>query len=186
MAGDPAVTAALGLGGNIGDVAGAFLQALGRLANTSGVGRLRASSVYRTPPWGKMDQPDFLNMAALVETILPPRALLALCLDIERDLGRRRLERWGPRTLDIDILIYGEATIDEPDLKIPHPRAAERAFVLAPLAEVAPHLRVGGREVGQWLAAADRAGVEIDAGASGRVRDGLRASAPSVIRTDER
>jgi 2-amino-4-hydroxy-6-hydroxymethyldihydropteridine diphosphokinase len=173
VAGDPAVTAALGLGGNIGDVAGAFLQALGRLADAPGVGRLRASSVYRTPPWGKVDQPDFLNMAALVETTLPPRALLALCLDIERDLGRRRLERWGPRTLDLDLLTYGEATIGEPDLEIPHPRLTERAFVLAPLAEVAPHLRVGGQEIGQWLAAADRAGVEVDVAASAKLRDGL-------------
>ena len=73
-------------------------------------------------------------------------------------MGRRRIERWGPRTLDIDILTYGEATIDEPDLKIPHPRIAERAFVLAPLAEIAPHLRIGGREIAQWLALADRDG----------------------------
>jgi 2-amino-4-hydroxy-6-hydroxymethyldihydropteridine diphosphokinase len=167
------VEAALGLGGNIGDVAAAFVDAFRRLAEAPGVRLARASSVYRTPPWGKLDQPDFLNMAALVETTLPARALLALCLDIERAMGRRRLERWGPRTLDIDILTYGEATIDEPDLKVPHPRLAERAFVLAPLAEIAPHLRIAGREIAQWLALADRTGVEVDPEASARVRSTL-------------
>ena len=114
-------------------------------------------------------------MAALIETSLPARALLALCLDVERAMGRRRLERWGPRTIDIDILIYGEARIDEPDLTIPHPRLCERAFALAPLAEIAPRLRVAGREVGRLLAAADRAGIEVDAEASARVRGAIAA-----------
>ena len=113
------------------------------------------SSVYRTPPWGKLDQPDFLNMAALVETTLPARALLALCLEVERGLGRERRERWGPRLIDIDILTYGEATIDEPDLKVPHPRLTERAFALAPLAEIAPRLD-GRRPDGRGLADARR------------------------------
>ena len=109
-------------------------------------------------------------MAALVETTLPARALLRLCLDMERAIGRRRVERWGPRTIDIDILTYGEATIDEPDAETPHPRLAERAFALAPLAEIAPNLRFGGREVAHWLAAVDRGGIEIDAAASARLR----------------
>ncbi len=178
MAPDRAMEAALGLGGNIGDVAAAFVDAFRRLGEAPGVRLARASSVYRTPPWGKLAQPPCLNMAALVETTLPARALLALCLDIERAMGRRRLERWGPRTLDIDILTYGEASIDEPDLKVPHPRIAERAFVLAPLAEIAPHLRIAGQEVAQWLALADRAGIDIDAHASGRVRDGLARGTP--------
>ncbi|MGD1038451.1 MAG: 2-amino-4-hydroxy-6-hydroxymethyldihydropteridine diphosphokinase [Roseiarcus sp.] len=173
MADDPSVEAFLGLGGNIGDVAAAFVDALGRLADAPGVKLARASSVYRTPPWGKVDQPSFLNMAALVETTLPARALLALCLDIERAMGRRRLERWGPRTLDIDVLTYGGTAIDEADVKIPHPHIAERAFVLAPLAEIAPHLRIGGREVREWLALADRAGIEVDAEASARARAAL-------------
>ncbi len=176
MAHDPAVEAYLGLGGNFGDVAAAFADALGRLADAPGVKLLRASSVYRTPPWGKRDQPSFLNMAALIETTLPARALLALCLDIERAMGRRRIERWGPRTLDVDILTYGEATIDEPDLKIPHPRIAERAFVLAPLAEIAPHLRIGCQEIAQWLALADRAGVDIEPQASATVRAASRVA----------
>ena len=133
----------------------------------------RASSIYLTPPWGKLDQPSFLNMAALVETNLPARALLALCLEIEQEMGRRRLERWGPRTLDIDILTYGAATIDEPDLKAPHPRIAERAFVLAPLAEIAPDLRIADQEISRLLALVDRSGVEVEPEATARVRAAL-------------
>ena len=169
------VEAALGLGGNIGDVTEAFIAALTRLAEAPGVTLRRASSVYATPPWGKLDQPPFLNMAAIVVTSLPAPALLALCLDIERGMGRQRLERWGPRTLDIDILTYGDAAIDAPDLKVPHPRMTERAFVLAPLAEIAPHLRIAGRDVEGWLALADRAGIEIDGQQSERLRNALDA-----------
>ena len=112
MSAEAGVVAALGLGGNVGDVAGAFVEALAGLGSAQGVNLAALSSVYRTPPWGKLDQPDFLNMAAVLETNLPARALLALCLDVERGLGRERIERWGPRLIDIDILTYGEATID--------------------------------------------------------------------------
>jgi 2-amino-4-hydroxy-6-hydroxymethyldihydropteridine diphosphokinase len=167
---EPTVVASLGLGGNVGDVAAAFVAALRALAAAPGVRLTALSSVYRTPPWGKRDQPDFLNMAALIATALPPRELLARCLDAERALGRQRLERWGPRTIDLDILTYGEATIDEPELKIPHPRLAERAFALAPLAEIAPRLRFGGREVADWLGATAQAGIDIDAAASSILR----------------
>ena len=168
MSAEAGVVAALGLGGNVGDVADAFVEALARLASARGVRLGALSSVYRTPPWGKLDQPDFLNMAGLVETTLTARALLALCLGVERGLGRERRERWGPRLIDIDILTYGEATIDEPDLKVPHPRLAERAFALAPLAEIAPNLIVGGRTVADWLTRVDRVGIEIDAATSVR------------------
>ncbi len=169
MSAEAGVVAALGLGGNVGDVAGAFVEALARLGSAQGVTLTALSSVYRTPPWGKLDQPDFLNMAALVETTLRPRALLALSLDLERGLGRERRERWGPRLIDIDILTYGEATIDEPNLKVPHPRLTERAFALAPLAEIAPRLMVGGRTVADWLTRVERAGVEIDASTSAKL-----------------
>jgi 2-amino-4-hydroxy-6-hydroxymethyldihydropteridine diphosphokinase len=172
---DGVIEAALSLGGNIGDVGHAFIAALKRLAEAPGVTLLRASSVYATPPWGRLDQPPFLNMAAIVATNLPALALLALCLDIERGMGRQRLERWGPRTLDIDILAYGDQTIEAPDLKVPHPRMTQRAFVLAPLAEIAPRLVIAGREVGQWLALADRAGIEIDGRQSERLRDAVGA-----------
>lgn len=147
------VEAALGLGGNLGDPVVAFATALRRLETHHAVSLVRPSSVYRTAPWGKLDQPEFLNMAVLVETGLSARALLDLCLSLEREGGRERRERWGPRTLDIDILTYGGQTIDEPGLQVPHPRIAERAFVLAPLAEIAPGMMIGGRSVANLLEA---------------------------------
>jgi 2-amino-4-hydroxy-6-hydroxymethyldihydropteridine diphosphokinase len=119
-------------------------------------------------------------MAALVETTLPARALLALCLDVERSLGRERRERWGPRLIDIDILTYGEATIDEPDLRLPHPRLTERAFALAPLAEVAPAAAVGGRTIADWLTGVDAAGVEIDPATSAKLAAELAARGVAV------
>ena len=175
MSAETRVVAALGLGGNVGEVAAAFVEALARLGSAQGVNLAAQSSVYRTPPWGELNQPDFLNMAALVETTLPARALLALCLDVERRLGRERRERWGPRLIDIDILTYGEATIDEPNLKVPHPRLTERAFALAPLAEIAPRLTVGGRTVADWLTCVERAGVAIDAATSAKLAAELAA-----------
>ncbi|SEG61579.1 2-amino-4-hydroxy-6-hydroxymethyldihydropteridinediphosphokinase [Bosea lathyri] len=137
--------ATLGFGGNLGDPVAAFARALRSIAGHPAIARKSLSSVYRTPPWGKLDQPEFLNMAALVETDLSPADLLAFCLELERESGRERRERWGPRTLDIDILTYGDTIIDQPGLQIPHPRIAERAFVLAPLAEIAPMLEIGGQ-----------------------------------------
>jgi len=105
------------------------------------------SSDYRTPPWGVTDQPAFVNLALVVETALAPRALLAHALAIEAAFGRDRAkeQRWGPRTLDIDIIAYDDIEIDEPGLTLPHPRLFERAFVLAPLAEIAPDRRIKGK-----------------------------------------
>ncbi|WNJ91961.1 2-amino-4-hydroxy-6-hydroxymethyldihydropteridine diphosphokinase [Bosea sp. 685] len=140
-----AIEAALGLGGNLGDPVAAFAAALKALAAHPRIRLGTISSVYRTPPWGRLDQPEFLNMAALIETSLPAIELLALVLDIEKRQGRERLERWGPRTLDIDILSYGDDEIDQPGLQVPHPRLAERAFALAPLAEIAPMLALSGQ-----------------------------------------
>ncbi len=150
--------AALSLGGNQRDVKDAFRHALRRLAATRGVMVRAQSTLWRTPPWGKTDQPDFLNMATLVETILSPRELLDLCQTIERERGRSRSVRWGPRTLDIDIVAFGDEVIGEADLVVPHPRATERAFVLAPLAEIAGELPINGRRVDEWLARVDLAG----------------------------
>jgi 2-amino-4-hydroxy-6-hydroxymethyldihydropteridine diphosphokinase len=118
------------------------------------------SSLYRTPPWGKTDQPDFLNAAAELSTMLSARALLELCLEAERRLKRVRAERWGPRLIDIDILMFGDSAIHEPGLELPHPRMLERAFVLAPLAEIAPSLLLQGVRVADRLAALDMAGIE--------------------------
>jgi 2-amino-4-hydroxy-6-hydroxymethyldihydropteridine diphosphokinase len=161
--------AALALGGNIGDVASAFVQALGLLAKNPGVTLLARSRVYRTAPWGVTDQPDFLNMAVLIETSLSARALLDLALSIERASGRVRDLRWGPRSLDIDLITYGDEIIDEPDLTIPHPRLTERAFVLVPLAEIAPDLRVGDSSVRDLLARVDASGVSPDAEAQAKL-----------------
>lgn len=165
------VEATLGLGGNLGDPVAAFAHALTRLAQHPAIFAVCPSSVYRTAPWGKLDQPEFLNMAVMVETTLPARALLDLCLDLEREGGRERRERWGPRTLDIDILTYGGETIDEPGLQVPHPRITERAFVLAPLAEIAPGLVIGLGTVLQHRAATVADGVSRDQSATDRLSD---------------
>jgi len=156
----PNSTVYLSLGGNLGDPAksmGAALRMLDADADTRVTG---VSSLYRTPPWGKLDQPDFLNAAAAVSTGLAPRALLDLCLDAERKLKRVREERWGPRLIDIDILVFGDRVIHETGLEVPHPRMLERAFVLAPLAEIAPGLVVGSRSIADRLVAVDIAGIE--------------------------
>lgn len=162
------IRAHLALGGNVGDVARTFAQALRSLA-ARGATPVALSRVYRTPPWGVTDQPDFLNMAARVETALDARGLLALCLDIERENGRTRDLRWGPRTLDIDVIDFGGETRADPELTLPHPRAHERAFVLAPLAEIAPDVTLDGKTVAQWLAACDASGLQLDEDATRRV-----------------
>lgn len=164
------VEAALGLGGNLGDPVAAFATVLRRLETHVAVSRVSPSSVYRTAPWGKLDQPEFLNMAVLVETTLSARALLDLCLALEREGGRERRERWGPRTLDIDILTYGGETIDEPGLQVPHPRIAERAFVLAPLAAIAPGLVIGARPVADLLEEVIDETIRRDPAATARLR----------------
>ena len=148
----------LGLGGNVGDAAATIAAALARLEE-SGVAIVARSSLYRTAPWGKTDQPPFVNACAVVRTDLAPRALLARILAVEIDLGRQRGERWGPRTIDIDILDYDGLALDEPGLTLPHPHLTERAFVLIPLAEIAPDRVVAGRPVRDWAAAVDGSGV---------------------------
>jgi 2-amino-4-hydroxy-6-hydroxymethyldihydropteridine diphosphokinase len=149
----------LGLGGNIGDPASAMAAALRILDQDAHTEVVAVSSLYRTPPWGKTDQPDFLNAAAEIATSHSPRALLALCLDAERALKRQRRERWGPRVIDIDILVFGDRTVHEAGLDIPHPRMLERAFVLAPLAEIAPEVKLSGMTVAEWLDAVGSGGI---------------------------
>jgi 2-amino-4-hydroxy-6-hydroxymethyldihydropteridine diphosphokinase len=136
--------AAVGLGANLGDAAATLRDAIASLAHLSDATLLRASRLYRTPAWGRTDQPDFINAVVLVETSLHARALLDALLAIERRFGRVRLEgeRWGPRTLDLDLLLFGDALIDEAGLQVPHPHLHERAFVLLPLAEIAPAWQV--------------------------------------------
>jgi 2-amino-4-hydroxy-6-hydroxymethyldihydropteridine diphosphokinase len=119
------------------------LEALSRLPRTTVLARSR---LYRSAPWGVIDQPGFVNAAAELETALAPRGLLDGLLDLERAAGRDRTgQRWGPRILDLDLLLYGNVELDEPGLRLPHPHLHERAFVLLPLADLAPDLEVPGR-----------------------------------------
>jgi 2-amino-4-hydroxy-6-hydroxymethyldihydropteridine diphosphokinase len=128
----------LGLGSNLGDSARTLDEALAKLGQHPGIEVLRQSGFLRTSPvGGPAGQPDYLNAAALVRTSLAPQALLAACQKIETELGRVRLEHWGPRTIDIDLLLYDEIIVDEPNLTIPHPLMAERRFVLEPAADIA-------------------------------------------------
>lgn len=123
---------------------------------------LEVSRLYRTPPWGKTDQPDFLNACVLIETRMPPQALLEFCLSIERALKRVRGDRWGPRTLDIDILTYDDRDVSSDTLAIPHPRITERAFVLVPLADIAPKLMIAGKPVDQWVATIEHGAIAAE------------------------
>jgi 2-amino-4-hydroxy-6-hydroxymethyldihydropteridine diphosphokinase len=153
--------ATLGLGGNVGDPVVAMAEALRRLDQRPDCRVTAVSRLYRTPPWGKTDQADFYNACAAVETRLAPQELLAACLEIERTMKRVRVERWGPRTIDIDILTFAGRSIDAEHLKIPHPRMTERAFVLMPLADIDPQLAVKGRNVADWLQGVDGAGITV-------------------------
>lgn len=133
------------LGSNQGDPQARVLAAFDALHALPQTRMQRRSSLYRTPPWGVTDQPDFINAVAELETALPPQALMQALLEVELLAGRTREgRRWGPRTLDLDLLVYGEREIDEPHLTVPHPRIAERAFVLLPLSELASALHIPG------------------------------------------
>ncbi len=160
MSGPQRETAYLSLGGNLGDPAASMGAALRMLDADPQTTVVSVSSLYRTPPWGKTDQPDFLNAAAEVSTGLSPRGLLDLCLEAERKLKRVREERWGPRLIDIDILVFGDRSVHESGLDVPHPRMLERAFVLVPFAEIAPDFSVDGKRLSDHLTATDTAGIE--------------------------
>ncbi|HEV7439787.1 MAG TPA: 2-amino-4-hydroxy-6-hydroxymethyldihydropteridine diphosphokinase [Methylobacterium sp.] len=150
----------LGLGSNIGDKAAMLAAAIDGLAATPGIAVTARSRDYRTPPWGDTDQDWFLNAAIGVETTLSPHALLEACLSVEAALGRVRERRWGPRVIDIDVLHYAGAEVSDECLVLPHRFVRERAFVLVPLAEIAPDLVIGGETVTQALAKLDAAGIE--------------------------
>jgi 2-amino-4-hydroxy-6-hydroxymethyldihydropteridine diphosphokinase len=140
------VRAYVGLGANLGDREGTIGRALDLLEEQAGIQVVRVSTLRQTEPVGYLDQPRFVNAAAELETSLSPRALLDALLAVERELGRTREgPRFGPRTIDLDLLVYGDRVVDEPGLEIPHPRMHERRFALEPLAELAPALVVPGR-----------------------------------------
>jgi 2-amino-4-hydroxy-6-hydroxymethyldihydropteridine diphosphokinase len=140
-----AVRAYVGIGANLGDPAAQVRRAIDALGALPGTRLAAASSLYRTAPVGYADQPDFVNAVAALDTELSPRGLLDGLLAIERDAGRERSFRNAPRTLDLDLLLYGDATLEDDVLTVPHPRMHERAFVLAPLAEIAPDAEIPGR-----------------------------------------
>jgi 2-amino-4-hydroxy-6-hydroxymethyldihydropteridine diphosphokinase len=158
---DP-VAAYVGIGSNLDDPERQVRRAIEALASIPDTRLVRASRLFRTAPWGRADQPAFVNAAAELATALAPAALLEALLAIERAHGRHRDgTRWGPRTLDLDVLLYGDAVVDEPGLAIPHPHLAERAFVLLPLADLDPALRVPGRgRISELLRNVDAKGVE--------------------------
>jgi 2-amino-4-hydroxy-6-hydroxymethyldihydropteridine diphosphokinase len=156
-----AVTAYVGLGANLGDREATIRRAVALLAATPGIEIVAVSTLRETDPVGYADQPRFLNGAAALETELAPRELLDRLLAIEQELGRVRGEgpRYGPRTIDLDLLLYGDEIVDEPGLAVPHPRLGERRFVLEPLHELDPNLTLpDGRRVAELLLALKESG----------------------------
>lgn len=154
---DP-VVAHVGLGSNVGDSPGTLRAAVHRLMTVPRSRYLGVSRLYRTPAWGLEDQPDFVNAVVALETMLTPQALLEELLRIEREFGRRRVpgRRWGPRTLDLDLLLHGDAVVDTPGLRVPHPHLHERAFALVPLLDLVEDIEIPGQ--GSARAAVQRLG----------------------------
>jgi 2-amino-4-hydroxy-6-hydroxymethyldihydropteridine diphosphokinase len=152
----------IAFGGNLGEARNTIARAIAAFCDGAHVTLLARSSDYRTPPWGMTDQAPFVNACIAVDTRLSPRGVLDRAHEVERAFGRdrHRETRWGPRTLDIDILAYDDIALDEPMLTLPHPRLFERAFVLVPLLEIAPDATIGGRSLTEALEGLDRSGIE--------------------------
>jgi 2-amino-4-hydroxy-6-hydroxymethyldihydropteridine diphosphokinase len=147
--------AVIGLGSNLGDKVAHIDRAIALLTRDGSVRELARSRYYRTAPWGYTEQDWFVNACLRVATALSPRELLARCLAVEEAMGRKREVRWGPRIIDLDILLYGDRAIDEPGLVVPHPQIGARAFVLVPLLDVAPDARITNRPARDLLAGLD-------------------------------
>ena len=156
----PALDCIVALGSNLGDKAANIDRAIRLLTEEGDVRLLARSRDYATEPWGKTDQDWFVNAAIAVATDLAPRDLLVRCKEIERRMGRVAREKWGPRIIDLDLLVYRGTMLDEPDLKLPHPHIGARAFVLAPLMDIAPDLVIGGKSVRAMYDAIDASGVQ--------------------------
>ena len=149
----------IALGSNLGDKTGNIDQAIELLGQGGDIRVVRRSRNFATDPWGKLDQDWFVNACIAVATKLSPRELLVRCKDIERRMGRVATEKWGPRVIDLDLLIYRDNVLREPDLVLPHPHMAERAFVLAPLMDIAPDIIVQGKSVRELFDVVEKGGV---------------------------
>ena len=164
---------ALGLGANLGDRCGSIIAALKALDKNPDVAVTRVSSIYATPPWGVIDQPAFLNAVALVETSLSPEALLDVCQDVERELGRRPRLRWGPREIDIDLLNMEGVRITSERLSLPHVGLFERLFVLVPLDEIWGNRPVSGRSlkvaINRLWNVSEQSSIQLDDAATARI-----------------
>jgi 2-amino-4-hydroxy-6-hydroxymethyldihydropteridine diphosphokinase len=152
----------IALGGNVGDVRATFQKAIANVCGMAQAALLARSSDYATPPWGDEQQANFINACIEIDTSLDPHALLFTLHRIETKFGRDRANerRWGPRTLDLDLITYDEVSLQKPELTLPHPRLFERAFVLVPLAEIAPNRVIAGRSVASALAQLSTQGIE--------------------------
>lgn len=155
-------SAIIALGGNVGDVRATFKAAIAEICTRAQAKLVARSSDYATPPWGDEQQPPFVNACIEIETALAPHALLGVLQTVERTFGRDRAKerRWGPRTLDLDLIAYDDLEVQTETLTLPHPHALKRAFVLVPLAEIRPGRKIGGRSVKAALAELSRAGIE--------------------------
>ena len=152
----------IALGGNVGDVRATFKKAIANLCGMAQAALLARSSDYATPPWADEQQPRFINACIEIETSLDPHALLFTLQKVEKKFGRDRASeiRWGPRTLDLDLIAYDDVSIQKPELTLPHPRLFERSFVLVPLAEIAPDRVIAGRSIAVALSKLSTAGIE--------------------------
>src|ERR1700738_5134526 len=152
----------IALGGNVGDVRATFRKAISNICGMTQGALLARSSDYATPPWGELDQARFINACIEIDTSLDPHALLFTLHKIEKKFGRDRANeaRWGPRTLDLDLLAYDDVSLQKPELTLPHPRLFERAFGLVPLAQIAPDRLIAGRRVADALAGLSTEGIE--------------------------
>lgn len=152
----------IALGGNVGDVRATFVKAIANICGMTQAVLVARSSDYATPPWGDEQQEPFINACIEIETLLDPHALLFTLHKIEKKFGRDRANerRWGPRTLDLDIIAYDDVRLDKPELTLPHPRLFERAFVLVPLAEITPDRPIAGWTPRQALAKLPADGIE--------------------------
>ena len=154
------VRALVGLGSNVGDRRASLARAVGLLRGAPNVQVVALSALYETPPWGYTDQAPFLNAVVAVDTTLGPRQLLVALKSFEARIGRRRTFRWGPRVIDLDILVYDDLALDRAGLRLPHPAIADRAFVLVPLADLYPSYRApDGRALPDLLSALDLGGI---------------------------